>query len=280
MADITADLVKKLRDMTNVSMMECKRALTDANGDMNQATKILRERGIATAAKKSTRTANQGVITSAVTSDGKTVSLVEINCETDFVARNESFQSFSIEIARKACDIDGKLADKVKAVITAKVAEIGENIVLRRNCRLQLTGKGKVEAYIHQGQKIGVIIEVGCEKDETLKNNSFNELVRDIALHIAASAPQYLTAHDVPQSMITSEREIYAKQITNKPPQIIEKIIDGKIKKYFSEVCLVDQPFVKEPKQTITQLLSAKSKEMGDILSIRKFARYQLGEEC
>jgi len=278
MAEITAALVKQLRDATNVSMMECKRALQDAGGDMEQATRLLREKGIATAAKKATRTANQGLVASSVSGDNKSGAIVEINCETDFVARNPNFVAFVAELAAKANEIDGVLADAVKDHVVQKITEIGENIVVKRNKRFKLQGTGVVESYIHMGGKVGVLVEVGCEKEDTLGKDAFKEAVKDITLHIAASSPRYLTSDEVSADEIKGEREIYAKQVEGKPANIIEKIVDGKMQKFFSEICLVDQPFVKEPKQSVTQYLAQKGKEAGDSLVIRRFARYQLGE--
>ncbi|MBN2301314.1 MAG: translation elongation factor Ts [Lentisphaerae bacterium] len=278
MAEITATLVKELRIATNVSMMECKKALVEADGDMDKAIILLRERGMAVAAKKAARTANQGIIASATTEDDKITSLVEINCETDFVTRNQIFQAFVRELAARACATDGNLADEVQDELTRKIAEIGENIVARRNVRFVLKDVGKVASYIHMGGKVGVLVELGCEKPETTKTEQFKELLKDLTLHVAAANPGYLTSTDVPETKITAERDIYAKQVDgNKPPQIVQKIVDGKIKKFFAEVCLVDQGFVKEPKQSIAALLSEKSKQLGDTLSIRRFVRYQLG---
>jgi len=278
MAEITASLVKALRDATNVSMMECKRALVEAEGDMEKATRLLREMGVATAVKKSSRAANQGLVASVASADGNTCSLIEVNCETDFVARNDTFQAFVGELARKACDTDDNLADMLKDEVTAKVAEIGENIVVRRNARFVLEGKGTVASYIHPGSKVGVLVEVNCEKDETAGNDIFKELVKDITLHVAALDPGYLDSTGVPEDVVAGEREIFAKQIQNKPPEIVDKIVAGKLKKYFAEVCLLDQGFVKEPKQSITALLAAKGKELEDTLVIRRYLRYQLGE--
>jgi elongation factor Ts len=277
MAEISAEMVKELRDATNVSMMECKRALAEAGGDMAKATKLLRERGMAVAAKKASRTANQGLVASLIADDGKTGSLVEVNCETDFVARNPNFQAFVAELAKKACATDASLAEEMKTQVTAKIAEIGENIVLRRNTRYILGGSGKIASYIHLGGKVGVLLEVSCGKAETVKSPAFEELAKDLTLQIAASSPKWLTSAEVPADVIASEREIYAKQVTGKPANIIDKIVDGKLKKFYGEMCLVDQPFVKEPKQSITQLIAAKSKDLGDTIAVKRYVRYQVG---
>ncbi|MDD4871694.1 MAG: translation elongation factor Ts [Kiritimatiellae bacterium] len=278
MAEISADTVKKLRDTTNVSMMECKRALVEANGDMEKATRILRERGIAIATKKASRATNQGIIASATTPDGKISSLIQVNCETDFVARNDNFKTFVSQLAVKACSTDGNLGETMKSDLTAKVVEIGENLVITRNMRFVLQGTGAIASYIHMGGKVGVLVDVSCEKAETVNNPIFKELIKDLTLHVAASKPRYLTSAEVPADVVKTEREIYAKQVTNKPANIIDKIVDGKMKKFYEENCFVNQLFVKEQKVTITALLDAKGKQVNDILKIRKFARYQLGE--
>jgi elongation factor Ts len=278
MAEITADIVKKLRDATNVSMMECKRALQEAGGDMAKATKILRERGMAVAAKKASRATNQGLIASASAEGGKIASLVEVNCETDFVARNANFIAFTKELAEAACGTEASLADQVKTKVVAKIAEIGENMVVRRNVRFVLSGTGALQSYIHLGGKVGVLVELGAEKSATLESPAFKELIKDLTLHVAACNPKHLTSEAVPAEEIATEREIYAKQVKDKPAQIVGKIVDGKLRKYFADVCLVEQPFVKEQKQSVRDLLKEKGKQLGDNLVIRRFVRYQLGE--
>jgi len=277
MTEITAAMVKQLREATNVSMMECKRALVEAGGDAEQATRILRERGIAVAAKKASRTANQGLVASASADSGQTKSLVEVNCETDFVAKNENFVQFVRRLADRATATDASLAEEMKDEVTEQIVEIGENILIRKNSRFTLQGNGLIASYIHLGGKVGVLVEVGCEKAETAGSDTLQTLANDLALHIAACSPPYLTSEEVPESVLASEREIFAKQVEGKPAQIVGKIVDGKIKKYFTEICLIDQPFVKEPKQSVSQLLAEKGKELGDTLAIRRFVRYQLG---
>ena len=279
MADITAQMVQELREATNVGMMECKRALTEAGGDKQKAIRLLRERGMAIAAKKATRAANQGLIAAAVVDDGEMGALVEVNCETDFVARNDGFQGFVKTVAEKAARMDSGVADAMKDAVTAKVAELGENIVVRRSVRYAVQGKGVVAAYIHLGAKVGVLLEVGCEKDESARSESFREFVKDITLHIAACAPRALDRTSVPADLVASEREIYAKQVQGKPAAIIDKIVDGKMNKFYQQNCLVDQGFVKDPEQTVTKVMEAKGKELGDKLVLRRFTRYQLGSD-
>ena len=278
MAEISAALVKELREETNVGMMECKKALVEAGGDKAKAVKILRERGLAIAGKKASRTAKEGLVASDVSLGGKLGALVEVNCETDFVARNVNFQSFVKSVVEKAKTVKGDLAEALKAEVTAKITEIGENIIVRRFVRFEAQGPGVIATYIHLGGKVGVLLEVGCSKDETAQKDLFKEVVKDITLHIAACNPQHLTRKDVPAALVQSEREIYAKQVANKPANILGKIVTGKLEKFYGQTCLVEQGFVKDPDQTVTELLAAKGKELGDTLEIRRFVRYQVGE--
>ncbi|HBA85637.1 MAG TPA: translation elongation factor Ts [Verrucomicrobia bacterium] len=277
MAEISASLVKELREETGVGMMECKKALVEANGDKTAAVKLLRERGMAIAGKKASRTANQGLVAAEVEQGGQLGVMVEVNCETDFVAKNEIFQAFVGTIVEKAKSVQGDLAEAVQAEVVAKIAEIGENIIVRRSIRYQVQGSGTAASYIHLGGKVGVLVEVGCGKAETVKTEAFRALVKDITLHIAACNPGYLVRTEVPEAVIQAEKEIYAKQVEGKPANIVEKIVLGKLEKFYSQVCLVEQGFVKDPEQTVTELLAAKSKELGDDLSIRRFTRFQVG---
>ena len=277
MAEITAGMVQELREATNVGMMECKRALVEAGGDKDKAIRLLRERGMAIAAKKATRAANQGLIAAA--GDGKVGTLIEINCETDFVAKNENFQAFVKTMAGKALAMaDNTITEATKAEMAAKVAEIGENLVAKRNIRYSLQGAGLVATYIHLNGKLGVMLELGCGKDATVASPAIVELAKDLTLHVAACSPRYLVPAEVPADVLSAEREIYAKQVTGKPANIVDKIVDGKIGKFYSQVCLVDQGFVKDPDTSVTKLLEAKGKDVGDTLTIRRFVRWQLGE--
>jgi elongation factor Ts len=277
MSTITASQVKELREATNVGMMECKKALTESGGDLGAAIKLLRERGMAIADKKASRVANEGLIASDVVEGGKIGVIVEVNCETDFVARNESFQAFVADLVQKGLESQGSLAELYRSDLTAKIAEIGENLVIRRNDRFDLQGTGTVASYIHLGEKVGVLLEVGCGKEETVASDAFKEAVKDITLHIAACSPEYQSRDDVPEDTLASEREIFAKQAEGKPENIIGKIVDGKLDKFFEQRCLLEQPFVKDGDLSITQLLAGKGKELGDDISVRRFVRYQIG---
>lgn len=278
MAEITAAQVKELRDATNVSMMECKKALVESGGDKDKAMRLLRERGVAIAGKRAEKVANQGLVAAEVLDNGAKGVMVEVNCETDFVARNEDFQKFVGEVLAvgRTCK-DGELAETMKDQLADKIAAIGENLIIRRNALYELQGTGGIASYIHLGGKIGILIEVGCEKSETPATEGFQELVKDLTLHIAACNPAHLNREEVPADVIEGEKAIFAKQAEGKPAEIVEKIVAGKIDKFYSQICLIEQGFVKDPDQSITQLLASKGKELGDTLTIRRYLRYQIG---
>ena len=276
MAEITAAAVGKLREITNAGMMDCKKALTEAQGNMDAAVDILRKKGAATAANKATREAREGVITQYIAPGGRLGLLVEVNCETDFVARNESFRAFADEVAKKlAVDPAANLeADRLKAVTA-----IRENIKIPRHARMEVNGNGMVAAYIHTGAKVGVLVEVGAGKEATVGNDDFKQLVRDITLQIAAGSPFVVSREQAPEALVAKEKEIAAEQVKNKPPQAIAKIVEGKIEKFFQSYCLVDQGFVKKNSEiSVKEHIANVAKQLGDEISIRRFVRFQVGE--
>ena len=287
---ITASLVKELREKTGVAMMECKNALKETEGDIDAAIKILRERGEAKAEKKASRDANEGIIVAALAESGKSGVLVEINCETDFVAKNENFQAFVGEVAATVLASDVTDLEAAKALpkgdetlegfIKTKVLEMGENLQFRRFERLTLNGEGAVASYIHLGGKVGVLIEVSAGKAETASSDAFKDLVKDLTLHIAATSPAGLKREDIPAELVESEKDIFRKQMegAGKPADILEKIIEGKLGKFYSERCLLEQGFVKEPDTSIKSLLEANGKELGDTITVNSFLRFGLGE--
>jgi elongation factor Ts len=275
--EITATLVKELRDETNLGMMECKRALQESNGDKAAAVRLLRERGMAIAGKKSERVAKEGRVSAEIYDNGKSGVMIEVNCETDFVAKNENFQKFVADLTVHAKSIDGSLAESANDKVVAKIAEIGENIIVRRNVKYTVKGNGIVAGYIHLGGKVGVLLEVGCDKAETAQKELFKETVKDVTLHIAAANPHYIMRSEVPADVIAAEKEIYAKQVEGKPANIVDKIVTGKLEKYYSQICLPEQGFVKDPDHTVADMLAARGKELGDQLTIRRFTRYQVG---
>lgn len=287
---ITASLVKELREKTGVAMMECKNALKETEGDIDAAIKILRERGEAKAEKKASRDANEGIIVAALAESGKSGVLVEINCETDFVAKNENFQAFVGEVAATVLASEVTNLEAAKALpkgdetlegfIKTKVLEMGENLQFRRFERLTLNGEGAVASYIHLGGKVGVLIEVNAEKAETASSDTFKDLVKDLTLHIAATSPAGLRREDIPAELVESEKDIFRKQMegAGKPADILEKIIEGKLGKFYSERCLLEQGFVKEPDTSIKSLLEANGKVLGDTITVNSFLRFGLGE--
>jgi elongation factor Ts len=275
--NIDPQLVKTLREKTGAGLMECKKALIETNGDLETAIDFLRKKGAASAAKKADREAKEGIIAQVILAGAKVGVLVEVNCETDFVAKNDQFKAFCDEVARKIATDPG--AD-LEADRVAAVQKIGENVQIRRSDRVEVTGGGAVAAYIHTGGKVGVLVEVGANNEATASSEDFKQLVRDITLQIAAANPICVNRTSVPAATLERERAIYKEQVPpGKPANIIEKIVDGKMDKFYSGVCLVDQAFIKNPDQTIAQLVAEKSKALGDQLVIRRFIRYMVGEE-
>lgn len=285
----TAKDVASLRATTGAGMMDCKKALDECGGDMEKAVEYLQIKGIAKAAKKAGRVASEGLVDFFVTADGSQGAIVEINCETDFVAKNDIFTKFAREItgeiaSAKASGVAELLespgSDGVlfKDTIAATIAALGENIVIRRFDRFQIEG-GLVASYIHLQGKVGVLVEISCASDATAKNDSFREFVKDITLQIAAAHPVVVSRDQVDPALVASEREIYKAQVQGKPANIVEKIVDGKMDKFYSTACLLEQACIKNPDITVRELVASKEKELGDKIAVNRFVRYALGEE-
>ena len=298
MAEITAKLVKELRDKTNAPMMDCQRALKENNGDIEASVDFLRKKGIVGAEKRAGREAKEGIIYALVNSDSQSGVLVEVNCETDFVAKNEGFRSFVETIATHISKTASSKDDNTEAVlgtaspdgkgtfeeyIKAKVGEVGENIVLRRFRRFDVSGTGAVTSYIHMAGRVGVLLEVSAGKAETLANEAFKTLTKDITLQIAASSPEVVARGDVPEALRSKEEEIQRErmqgQLASKPANIQQKIIEGAMGKFFSQICLLEQAFIKEPEKTVEDLVKSSEKTLGDTIKIVRFARFAVGEE-
>ncbi len=273
---ITAEQVKTLREKTGAGMMDCKKVLTETNGDMDKAIELLRERGIAKAAKKSDRVAAEGLVCDYVSEDRKIGALVEVNAETDFVGKNEEFRNFVADVAKQIVEKNPKdleellnqesiaVAGKtVSEVLTDKIATIGENMNIRRFVRFET--EGLVESYIHGDGKIGVLVDMA--KGE-------KELARDLCMQIAAAKPEYLKESDVPAEVVEKEMEILKAQAMNegKPAEIAEKMVKGRIGKFYGEICLLDQDFVKDPDTKVGKLVESKGAE------VKRFARFEKGE--
>ena len=275
---ITTSMIKELRDATSLGIADCKKALEQTDGDFDAAIKLLREKGAAVAAKRASKEAKEGLVAAMVSDDAQTAAMIEVNCETDFVTRNEDFQNFVAELLKEAANYEtDKMAEGVAQKIEDKMAAIGEKLQFRRNTTWNVEGTGSITSYIHMGGKVGVLIELACDKPETIQNPAYQELAKDLTLHIAAAAPEFLSRDEVPTEAIKSELEIYRKQLKGKPENILENILKGKINKFYSQICFLEQGFVKEDKIPIQNLIEEKSKEIGDTIRVKRYVRYQLG---
>jgi elongation factor Ts len=262
--------------MTDAGLMDCKKALQESNGDLETAVDILRKKGAASAAKKAGRSANEGLIIQFIQPGARAGILVEVNCETDFVARNEQFLEFCNDVA-KTLLADPKSDLETKR--TAAVAKLGENIQISRHHILEVSGNGMVAAYIHTGGKVGVLVEVGAGKEATIDNDEFKQLVKDTTLQIAAGHPYAVSREHIEASVIEKEKEIATGQAQGKPPQAVEKIVQGKLEKFYQTYCLVDQGFVKRNSEvTLKEHITEISKKLGDEITVRRFVRFQIGE--
>ncbi len=293
--EVTAAQVKELREKTGAGMMDCKAALVSAGGDFEGAIRYLREKGLATAAMRAGKVAAEGVITARLLGPSEGV-MLELNCETDFVAKTPQFQELAAKLlgafaGRKEIDgvrtaqeldlaaiqVDGK---SVPDLVAEAVAAMGENVVLRRVARFAVEpGEGAVGSYVHAGGKIGVLVEArapGAGKNA----EELDKLLRDVAMQVAAASPRWVRREEVPESEIARERDIFRAQAagSGKPEQVIERIVQGKIEKFFAEACLVEQEFIRDPQLTIGKLLETSSKTLGHPIEIKRFVRLQLGQ--
>jgi elongation factor Ts len=276
MSAISKDDVLNLREKTGAGLIDCKRALVESNGDLEEAISILRKKGVASAAKKAGRDAGEGIIAQSITEDQTKGIMVEVNCETDFVAKNEDFINFSSEVARQLLenpDID------LESQRAEQVAKIGENIRISRSTTLSPNSTGLVQSYVHTGGKVAVLLSLGATTVEAAQSEKVHLLAKDLCMHIAATSPICVSRDDVPDELVEKEKEIAMAQAEGKPPQAIEKIVQGKLHKYFSSSCFLEQPFVKDPDHSIIQLLESTGKEIGAELTVEKFVRFQVGEE-
>ena len=285
MTQITAAMVKELREQTGAGMMDVKSALTEANGNMEEATKILRKKGLAAASKKAGRVTSEGAVVAHT--EGNVGVLVEVNCETDYVARTDGFRQFAAETAKviagsKANTVEelndetwpgnGTVADKTKEVI----ASIKENITIRRFARFVAPEGGAIASYIHAGGKIGVMVELVANKSA----EKANEVARDVAMHVAAAEPRFVHRGEVTQKDLDTEREIARDQAakSGKPENIVEKMVAGKMEKFYGETCLLEQPYIRNDKQSVGDYVKSQAKEQGCEYTVTRFVRYKLGE--
>lgn len=291
--EISASMVKDLREKSGAAMMDCKKALVEASGDFEKAYELLRQKGAATASKESTRDTSEGLVVGLQSADGKVAGLVEVNCETDFVARNENFMALAktlaeLAIQEKPGDVDALLAktvngQNVKDLVTETIAKTGENITIKRLTVVEVTKPhGTTGLYIHTlGGKMGAVVElettaaVAADKKEDLQ-----ALARELAMHVVSAKPAHLTRDDVPAEIIENERriELGKADLADKKPEMREKIVAGRVDKLLAERCLSEQPFVKDPQQTISKYLAGKGKELGTEVKVVNFGLFILGE--
>lgn len=286
MANITAQLVKELREKTGSKMMDCKKALVETDGDIEKAIEFLREKGLADAAKKSSRVAAEGIVKTYIADNKKSGAVLEFNCETDFVALNEEFIAFADKLAKIVVEnsittVEELLNEKfegetvVSESLKALIAKLGENMTVRRFTKFSIEN-GIVNSYIHGGGRIGVLVEIACDKDSEV----LDEVAKEVCMQIAAANPAFLSKDDVDTESMDKEKEIYRVQALNegKPEKIVEKMVNGRINKYFKEVCLLEQPWVKDGDKSIIKFLEEKSKEVGSPITVTRFVRYERGE--
>ena len=278
---ITIAQIKELREATSAGMGACKEALNATNGDMQEAIKYLREKGLAVAAKRVDKESKEGIVALASSADGKTLALAEVNCETDFVAKTEAFVKFVNDAAKVA--LEGKdIAEMLKDDYQMLLTKTGENVKIRRAERYALEGTGCVSGYIHMGGKIGVLVELGCGKAETADKAEFKELAHMICLQVAASAPKYVKAEDIPQAEIDAELEIKLNALKEQkgklpPEQALVGIKKGMAAKFATQIALLKQDYVVNPDVNVEKYIESVAKELGDTVSVKRFARLQLG---
>lgn len=287
MAAVTSAMVKELRERTSAGMMDCKKALVESDGDMEKAIEWLREKGLSQAAKKASRIAAEGVVAQYTSEDGAVGVIVEVNCETDFVAKTDNFIGFCNNVAKhiakaNPADVDALLtqpfADDASKTVSDLVSEatvaIGEKISIRRFARYETTGV--VSTYIHMGGKVGVLVEVATDK----QTDEVKAFAHDLALQIAAAKPEAVRREEVDAAKLEKEKEILRAQAINegKPEKIVDRMVEGRIEKYYKEVCLLEQPFVKDGDKSIKGLMAEVAKASGANLDVVRFTRFERGE--
>jgi len=283
---ISADMVKKLREQTGAGMMDCKKALTETNGDFEKAVTLLREKGIAVAAKRETKSASEGLVGCVVSCDNKIGAMVEMNCETTFVAKTPDFVDLCKDLAKFVADstdivdldtlLDTPYKDgrSIKDYVNELMGKIGEKLAVTRFVRFATDGL--IGSYVHMGDQIGVLVEL---KGTKVSDDAIN-LAKDVAMHIAWANPDYMKRDDIPADAIEKERDVHRQWAIKegKPENIVERIVDGRMKEYYSRVCLLEQPFIKDEDQTIEDIVKAAAKATGEDIKIAGFVRYRVGE--
>jgi elongation factor Ts len=300
---ITAEMVRLLREKTSAPMMDCKKALSETEGDFDKAVTLLRERGVAVAAKRESRSASEGVIAIYISDDSQTGVMAELNCETTFVAKTDEFKALANNIASHVghCAADAEdncipevimnqkfFADETTTLmdmLNLQVAKLGEKTALNRVLRIDVGGpaheyNGIVGSYLHMGDRIGVLVELKCESDSLANNEAFQQLGKDLAMHVSWSNPEYLSRECITPEAIEKEREVHKQWAIKegKPEKIIDKIIDGRMKEFYSRACLLEQPFIKDQDTTIQGLLDVFQKDAGEQVWVVKYVRFGVGE--
>lgn len=291
-ATVSMEVIKQLREQTGAGVMDVKKALEQAEGDTQKALEILRQKGAATAEKKAARVAAEGMVATRTTVDNRRGAIVEVNCETDFAAKNDRFVALvntlaDASLGTNATTVEALMAQTVdgqtlEAVRNDVVLAIRENMSLRRFEQLAIADgqQGVVQSYVHGGGKIGVLVALTAQQAATVSNPAFQALAKDLSLHIAASQPQYVSRADIPQSVIDEETriEMGKEDLANKPEPIRAKIVEGRVSKLLGQVVLLEQPFVKDPGKTIEALIQEVGTQLGDQVALQSFVRYTLGE--
>ncbi len=310
MAEISAQLVKQLREKTGAGMMECKKALVETSGNIEEAEIVLRKRGITAAGKKETRSTKQGLISSYISDDGKSGVLVEVNCESDFVARTEDFQTLAADIAAHIAETKPKAirveevteaeranfkahealyeqkftkddTTTVGELVKTKIAKLGENINISRFVLYEVNGNGIVGNYIHTGSQIGVLLEVAVDSNaKTESKDELKKLVHELAMQVAAASPQFVSRENVSPDVLEREREIQKERARGegKPEKMLDKIVEGRLSKFYEEICLLEQPFIRENTMSVAELIRSASSKIGGTITVSRFVRYKVGD--
>lgn len=282
MADITASMIKELRERTQAGMLDCKKALAENDGDMEKAAEFLRKKGLAAANKKAGREAKEGIVAVRHTDNNRRAIMVELNCETDFVAKNDGFKALSenvLDEIEKSDATSTEVPASVDELVKGSIGTIGENMGIGRFTQFNASENGVTASYIHSNSKIGVIVEIEAESADGASKPEVLELGKEVAMQAAAAMPQYLDADEIPADVKNKEKEIFMEQMrdSGKPENILEKIVEGKLRKYFSEVCLVDQEYIKDSSKKVSDLVKDYSSKVGETLKIKGFARIHIG---
>ncbi len=288
MAEISASVVVKLRKMSGQGMMDCKKALEDADGDMDKAMEILRKKGLATLARRAERETSEGAVVSWQSKDGKEAALATLCCETDFVAKSDDFVQLARDIRdyiASASAVQGVqavlqtiIAGKTfQEVLTEVVSKTGEKMQVGDYTRFRLEGSGIIGTYVHFNNKVGSMVQIETDNDKTAQAPLIKQAALDIAMHITASKPIALDVASLDPQMVEREKAIYAAQVQNKPPQVVNRIVEGKLKKFYSDYCLLEQPFVKDDSKTVQQMLAEAAKQAGGQADIKQFVRFEVG---